>query len=474
MVLMVFNIVIIVHEYGHFLAGRWRGLKIEKFQIWFGKPLWSKEINGVQWGLGSIPAGGFVALPQMAPMEGIEGEADESREKLPQISPLDKIIVAVAGPVFSMALAFFFATIVWFVGKPEAEGVSTTTIGFVAPGTPAAEAGLQEGDKVLRVDGKPVIRFGGQLDSIQWAVISSEGETIPFEIERDGETLTLDVTPTKMGMDGTSREERSFLANIFKRPDMRSVAIAGKTTPVIGSIQEFSPAEEAGLKNRDEIVAINGVPVVDTRSLTQSINANPGKTVVLTVRRGAETLDFSVTPRVPDQFPEDWEQRELVGIGYDISGARSFVHPSPFEQIGDGLRTMTSTLAAVISPKSDVGVGHLSGFAGIMNVYYQLFQDPDRWRLVLWFSVVLNVNLAVLNMLPFPVLDGGHITMALIESVRRRPIPIKVLETVQMACVLLLFSFMGFVTLKDAGDIFGGGGGGGKGGEIKFLPPDQR
>ena len=101
-VLALFNLLIFVHELGHFLAARWRGLKVERFAIWFGKPLWKKEINGVEYCLGCIPAGGYVSLPQMAPMEVIEGKSDQVRADLPPVSPLDKIIVAFAGPLFSL------------------------------------------------------------------------------------------------------------------------------------------------------------------------------------------------------------------------------------------------------------------------------------------------------------------------------------------------------------------------------------
>src|SRR5436190_18964014 len=104
-VLLLFNLLIFVHELGHFLAARWRGLKIERFAIWFGKPLWKKEIRGVEYVLGSIPAGGYVSLPQMAPMEAIEGRSDKPREEFPPITPLDKIILAFAGPLFSLGLA---------------------------------------------------------------------------------------------------------------------------------------------------------------------------------------------------------------------------------------------------------------------------------------------------------------------------------------------------------------------------------
>src|ERR1700694_6166646 len=117
-VLVIFNLLIVVHEVGHFLAARWRGLYIEKFGVWFGKPLWKKTINGVQYSLGSLPFGGFVALPQLAPMDIIEGKADVDCAKLPPVSALDKIIVAFAGPLFSLLLALFFACVVWLVGHP--------------------------------------------------------------------------------------------------------------------------------------------------------------------------------------------------------------------------------------------------------------------------------------------------------------------------------------------------------------------
>src|SRR5216117_778865 len=139
-VLVLFNLLIVVHEVGHFLAARWRGLYIEKFGIWFGKPIWKKTINGVQYSLGSLPFGGFVALPQLAPMDIIEGKADIDRAKLPKISALDKIIVAFAGPLFSFLLAVVFAVIIWTVGRLVGESEATTTIGYVIPDSPAAKA----------------------------------------------------------------------------------------------------------------------------------------------------------------------------------------------------------------------------------------------------------------------------------------------------------------------------------------------
>src|SRR5438094_4132087 len=185
-VLILFNLLIVVHELGHFLAARWRGLYIEKFGVWFGKPIWKKTVNGVQYSLGSLPFGGYVALPQLAPMDIIEGKADVDRARLPKISALDKIIVAIAGPLFSLLLALFFAGIVWAVGYPVGEGDSTTVIGYVLPDSPAQKVGLQPGDKILSVDGKPVSRCSGMNDSIVWAIVGSEGDKSDVKFERGG------------------------------------------------------------------------------------------------------------------------------------------------------------------------------------------------------------------------------------------------------------------------------------------------
>src|SRR5713226_326928 len=150
-VLMLFNLLIFVHELGHFLAARWRGLKIDRFAIWFGKPIWKAKINGVEYALGTIPAGGYVSLPQMATMEVIEGKGESSGQALPPISPLDKIIVAFAGPLFSFLLALSFAMIVWVIGRPVSKEDDSTTIGWVDTNGPAWKAGLRPGDRILAI-----------------------------------------------------------------------------------------------------------------------------------------------------------------------------------------------------------------------------------------------------------------------------------------------------------------------------------
>src|SRR6516162_955970 len=177
-VLLLFNLLIFVHELGHFLAARWRGLKIDRFAIWFGKPIWKKKINGVEYALGTIPAGGYVSLPQMATMEAIEGKSESSDKPLPPISALDKIIVAFAGPLFSFLLALAFAVVVMIIGRPVSEAETTTVIGYVEKDGPADKVGLRPGDRILEVDGQPVSKFGGMGDSVTWRIVRSTGDTV--------------------------------------------------------------------------------------------------------------------------------------------------------------------------------------------------------------------------------------------------------------------------------------------------------
>lgn len=437
-VLVIFNLLIVVHEVGHFLAARWRGLYIEKFGIWFGKAIWKKKINGVQYSLGSLPFGGFVALPQLAPMDIIEGKADVDREQLPPVSALDKIIVAVAGPFFSLLLAFVFAVMVWIVGYPVSESDTTTVIGYIMPDSPAEKAGLRPGDKILEVDGKRVTRFLGMNDSVSWAVVRSEGETVPLKFERNGQVNTVNVEPYKAETQG------------WRRKSVRQLLILPAETAIIDKVEPNSPAAAAGLRPRDVIRAVNHTPIYNPVALLEYIKKHPDETLTLEVERNGSRFEVPVKP-VP--LPTDGKMQPRIGIQWDTSGIMSIAHPSPLELIRNSVTSTLSTLGAVASPKSDVKLQHLSGPIGIGRIYYLFFVSERGWQLALWLSVVLNVNLAILNMLPIPVLDGGHILFGIIESIRRKPLNMRVLEVVQGACTILIVGVIIYITFFDVQDL---------------------
>src|SRR6478672_3740536 len=440
-VVLLFNLLIVVHELGHFLAARWRGLFIEGFGVWFGKPIWKKTINGVEYSLGSLPFGGFVKLPQLAPMDMIEGKADMDRAALPKISALDKIIVAIAGPLFSLLLALVFACIVWAVGHPVSESDLTTVIGYVHQDSPAAKAGLLPGDKILEVDGQRVSRFFGMNDSVVWNVVRSEGPTIPFKVDRQGKVMTFEVTPLIAETSG------------WRRKSTRQVLIQPAVTPLVDAVDKDTPAEKAGVKAGDVITAVNGARILNPLSLVDEIEKHPTDELTLDVRRGgAQTLQLKMRPVL---LEAEGTTKPRIGIHWETAGQLSLSHPDPVEQVYNSITSTLQTIGAVASPKSDVKLQHMSGPVMIVRIYYMLFEGDNGWKLALWFSVILNVNLAILNMLPIPVLDGGHIVLALIEGVRRKPVNMKILEWVQTACATLIIGYMLYISFFDIGDLFG-------------------
>jgi regulator of sigma E protease len=441
-VVLLFNLLIAVHELGHFLAAKWRGLKIERFAIWFGKPIWKRKIGGVEYALGTIPFGGYVALPQMATMEIIEGKAEGAAEPLPNVSPLDKIIVAFAGPLFSFLLAVAFALVVWGVGKPTNEGDTSTMIGWVDPVGPAWKAGLRPGDTILEVDGYPVKHFAPTSpDSVTWRIVTSHSTNVAVKYLRDGrEAMAYPVPyhrPTKW-------YERKALRQILIMPAMRSV---------IYTVASNSPAALAGLTRGDEVVALDGSPIYHpwaVISMEDSWSNSPVQPVTLTVKRGEQQFDRTLLAVKPIQPTNSNPSLGILEVG-DQSNV-TLVYPGPWEQIRSSVGQIFGTIAALVHRKSEIGVQQLGGAVMIARVYYNLFESEQGWRLALWFSVIFNVNLALINLLPLPVLDGGHILLSLIEAAFRRPISARILNSIQTGFAALLIGFMIYIAFFDTGD----------------------
>lgn len=445
LVVMFFNVMIFVHELGHFLAGKWRGAYIDRFQIWFGKPVWQKKVGGVQWGIGWIPAGGFVSLPQLADMQGIEGEADIPKDLKP-LKPLDKVIIAAAGPLASLALAYFFAILVFFVGKPVAE-LPTTTIGYVPENSPAAQAGLQPGDIIRAVDGQEVHKWAGNMEGVRELVAMSEHEKITFTIERpqaDGSTQQLTIES------GYKLPETKW----WQRTGMRQVGIMPAAPAIIGNIIPGSPAQQAGLVSGQRIVKLNGNAVYSPVAILEA--AGKGSVELTLQNPDGSEMTTTLTPALPGNWQGLEGARPIMGFlwgGLDTKPETEY--PGVQEQINQSFRWMGETLAKVAAPGSSVGMQHLSGPVGIGNYLYQMLNSADGWKLILWFAVVLNVNLAVLNILPLPIVDGGHVVLGTLEIIFRRPVGGKLLEWIQTGFIFLLLTFFIFVTFKDVGDIVG-------------------
>jgi regulator of sigma E protease len=212
------------------------------------------------------------------------------------------------------------------------------------------------------------------------------------------------------------------------------------------------------LKEGDEVVAVDEQKMPSALAISDYVKQHSGQPVRMAVKRDGNMMTVTVTPEIPvgDKIARIGIAWDDYGIALDAYGKLTRMHPGPIEQIRAGMMSIVNTVSAIASPKSDVKLQHMSGPVMMLRVYYVMFENSEGWRMALWFSVVLNVNLALLNLLPIPVLDGGHIVLAIIEAIRRRPVNMRVLEVIQTTCAVLIIGFMVYIAFFDVQDLFGG------------------
>lgn len=274
-----------------------------------------------------------------------------------------------------------------------------------------------------------------------WRIITSTGANLAIKYLRDGKEGVAYVTPYH-------RETKWY-----ERKALRQILITSVDRATILGIASNSPAALAGLKPGDEVVALNGKKIYSSQSVDYAqleMSNTVVKPLTLTIKRGHQEFDKTILPAKPLQPTNSIPMLGIVSWLGDTN--TTIVHPNPLDQINDSAGQITGTLGALFERKGEIGVQQLGGAVMIIRVYSNLFESEDGWRRVLWFSVILNVNLALLNLLPLPVLDGGHILLSLIEAVRRRPISARILNGIQSAFAMLLIGFMVYIAFFDAGD----------------------
>ncbi|MBI4661646.1 MAG: RIP metalloprotease RseP [Verrucomicrobia bacterium] len=423
-VLISFGAAVFVHEYGHFWMARRRGLKIEEFAIGFGPKAYSWVKDGILYSLRWIPAGGFVKLPQMITSEALEGSRNPSEEPLPPISPWSKILVAFAGPFMNVVFAFVIATAIYVVGLPIL--VNPSIIGYVDPNSAEAKLGIHEGDQIVEVNGKPV----NSWQDVQMATVLARTNVLPVVIELDGvrttHRLTAKINPT-LGWKVLNLEPRDH--------------------PEVTRVLPKMPGERAGLRVKDVILSFGGIPIAAREQLIELIRRHPDIETEIMVARANERLALKVTPAA-----DPTTKKGFVGIELGINSDNVYVvqrpGPNPWAQVADVWEKTVGTLSALAhSKQTGVGLKDLSGPIGIFAMLSGYFNTD--YRLALSFLVLLNINLAILNLLPVPVLDGGHILMAIIERIRRRPLSVRVMEYTTTAFAVLLISFLLYVSFHD-------------------------
>ena len=425
-----------------------------------------------------FPFGGYVALPQLADMGRVEGqneesegkklsawddydeEEDENEEELkekspPKISYADKMIVSVMGAVFNILLAFSLSSVLWFFGYERRDGELTTKIGYIADTverwnpiveqgetvtSPAKKAGLLPGDQVVSVDGAPVEDF---MD-VQSRIVTGKLKTA-----QDRRLTRLTV------LRNNEKKDIEVFPEVFGTEEIRIIGIGPKETFFIKELQPDMPAIKAGLEEGDQLVSVDGKKIFSFAHLVDYLmKLEDGKEIALTVRKGGENgleQTYNILPVEKDmQQGNTVTKRKLIGFSPRFKTITTY--PNPLLLIVSRVKDMYHTLTGLVSPQSDVKLRNMSGPVGIVN-NLSIFASIG-FKKLLWFVVFINVNLAILNLLPIPVLDGGHMVFATIEKLRGKPLPLAFLERSQMLFVVLLFSFMLYVTFFDFQRLF--------------------
>lgn len=435
LIILFFGGSIFVHELGHFLAARARGVKVTRFSIGFGPRIfgWTGK-DGVEYRVSWLPLGGYVALPQLADMAAIEGEDQLDEEELPPVSYTSRILVFAAGAVFNLIFAFLLATIIWLVGQPTTSDQATTQIGYVAETienaddervpSPASLAGIQIGDTIRRVDNSPVDDWSDLLQTL----VTSAGRTEDgrrynvFTIERDGKLMDITVYPQ------LATDER-----------IRRVGISPAYELIVGQVAEESAGAALGLEVGDRILALDETRILNVQTYVDHLNAHRDRDVTVHIRRDDSVLALTLAPRPDAAQPAD--------LGLGLTTDSKLVYPTPIEQFTNHVGMTFRTLGSLINPRSEIGLSKLSGPVGIIRVFHLAAQADIR--LVLWFTILVNINLAIFNLLPIPVLDGGHMLFATIGKLRGRPLPPNFIMSAQSMFMLLLLTMILYVSFFD-------------------------
>jgi len=424
-VLLLFGGTVLVHEWGHFITAKWFGLRIDAFSIGMGPALWQRKVNGVVYKISLLPIGGYVALPQMD-ITGSAFENEDAKEgRLEPVPPWQRIVIALAGPFMNVVTAFILCLLVWWIGKPADPGPGPAEIGQIRTESAAFEAGLREGDVVRRVNGDRV-HFWADLQ-----IAAMLNEKLDLKVVRDGEIIHIPHVPTEVNPQG-------FLHLAGVGPVETDLISLG-----VHRALPDSPADRAGLRAGDTLLQINDVIITNGNQFIETVQAVGDEPITLTVRPRNQR-----TPRTVE-LQADWDEaREQWMIGISMQAEFAKVHPAPLTQMqyfqGSIFRTLRAFTRRREMGRAAQGVG---GPVMILSgMHSQVRFHPMQ---ALWFTALINVNLAIINLLPFIVLDGGHIMVALFEWITGRKPYRRLIVGLANIMVAVLIALMVVLSVRD-------------------------
>ena len=444
--IVALGVLIVVHEYGHYLAARLCNVKVLRFSVGFGRPLatWRLGRDATEWSIAAIPFGGYVKMldEREAPVKESELHRAFNRQGVGR-----RFLIVLAGPVFNFVFAIMVYAGLFMYGLPEARPV----LAQPAAGTLAQSAGFEAGDTVRSIEGEPMKTW----QDLRWRVLQGalQREALRFEVTG----ARGDISTHLLDLRGYPSEdvESDALEHIglrLHRPPL---------DPVIGRVVPGGAAERAGLAANDRVTQANGEPMANWEALVQAIRSHPGEVLRLTVERDGIQLKIDV---LPDSASENGAKIGRIGAAPRIPPAESErivvrVSYGPLDSLAKAaaktwdisvfsLKMLGKMLTGEVSWK------HLSGPVTIADYAGQSAQMG--WLAYATFLALISISLGVLNLLPIPLLDGGHLMYYSVEIIKGSPVSERAMELGQRVGLALLLVVMAFAFYNDLNRLFSG------------------